>query len=92
MSGRKLAGALVVSALLAAAPVRADDAATVTYKSIAPDTALDLAKAALTACRNRGIRSRSWCSIASASSLCCCAIDLPACLQRRPPTTRPIPR
>jgi uncharacterized protein GlcG (DUF336 family) len=32
----------------------ADDAAIVTYKSIAPDTALELAKSALTACRAHG--------------------------------------
>jgi uncharacterized protein GlcG (DUF336 family) len=38
----------------AAIPCRADDAAIVTYKSIAPDTALDLAKAALSTCRAHG--------------------------------------
>lgn len=37
----------------AAAPGHAEDA-TVTYKAIAPDTALDLAKAALTTCRAHG--------------------------------------
>ena len=46
---------IIASALLAAAaPRRADDAAIVTYKSIAPDTALDLAKTALTTCRAHG--------------------------------------
>jgi uncharacterized protein GlcG (DUF336 family) len=46
---------IVASALLAAAtPCRADDAAIVTYKSIAPDTALDLAKTALATCRAHG--------------------------------------
>jgi uncharacterized protein GlcG (DUF336 family) len=46
---------IVAMALLgAAAPCRADDAAIVTYKSIAPDTALDLAKTALATCRAHG--------------------------------------
>jgi len=45
----------VATALLAAVPPsRADDAAVVTYKSIAPDTALDLAKTALSTCRAHG--------------------------------------
>jgi uncharacterized protein GlcG (DUF336 family) len=45
---------LAVAALFAAAaPGHAQDA-TVTYKSIAPDTALDLAKAALATCRTNG--------------------------------------
>ncbi len=43
----------IVTALLAAAPARGEEA-TVTYKSIAPDTALDLAKAALATCRAHG--------------------------------------
>jgi uncharacterized protein GlcG (DUF336 family) len=48
---------LLASALLAAAtPCRADDTAIVTYKSIAPDTALDLAKTALTTCRAHGFQ------------------------------------
>ncbi|HEX4411195.1 MAG TPA: heme-binding protein [Xanthobacteraceae bacterium] len=58
MSVRKLPGRAALAALtlaiLAAMPSRADDTATVTYKSIAPDTALDLAKTALTTCRTRG--------------------------------------
>lgn len=46
---------IVASALLAAAaPCRADDTAIVTYKSIAPDIALDLAKTALSTCRAHG--------------------------------------
>jgi len=46
---------MAVLALLAvAARVRADDTAVVTYKSIAPDTALDVAKTALSACRAHG--------------------------------------
>jgi uncharacterized protein GlcG (DUF336 family) len=45
---------LVAAAVLGAgSPSRADDAI-VTYKSIAPDTALDLAKAALATCRDHG--------------------------------------
>jgi uncharacterized protein GlcG (DUF336 family) len=39
--------------LLFAAPARAQDAL-VTYKSMSPELALDLARAALTECRNRG--------------------------------------
>jgi uncharacterized protein GlcG (DUF336 family) len=61
MSNRKVRSTIhllriaVAAALLAAAtPGRADDAAIVTYKSIAPDTALDLAKAALATCRTSG--------------------------------------
>jgi len=46
---------LTAMTLLVAAPAaRADDAAIVTYKSIAPNTALDLAKAALSTCRAHG--------------------------------------
>lgn len=46
---------LVATALLmAASPGRADDAAIVTFKSIAPDTALELARAALSTCRAHG--------------------------------------
>ena len=45
---------VVAAAVLGAgSPSRADDAI-VTYKSIAPDTALDLAKAALATCRDHG--------------------------------------
>jgi uncharacterized protein GlcG (DUF336 family) len=45
---------VVITALLAAvSPGRADEAI-VTYKSIAPDTALDLAKTALSTCRANG--------------------------------------
>ena len=45
---------LVAATVLGAgSPSRADDAI-VTYKSIAPDTALDLAKAALATCRDHG--------------------------------------
>jgi uncharacterized protein GlcG (DUF336 family) len=52
---RNVTAIIVASAWLAlAAPCRADDAAIVTYKSIAPDTALDLAKAALATCRAHG--------------------------------------
>jgi uncharacterized protein GlcG (DUF336 family) len=48
---------LLASALLAAAtPCRADDTAIVTYKSIAPDTAFDLARTALTTCRVHGFQ------------------------------------
>jgi uncharacterized protein GlcG (DUF336 family) len=45
--------AIMTALLAAAAPSRAEDA-TVTYKSIAPDTALDLAKATLATCRAHG--------------------------------------
>ena len=49
---RKLVSALAV-ALFLAAPLRAQDAL-VTYKSLSPDLALDLARAALGECRKRG--------------------------------------
>lgn len=45
--------AMAATLLAAATPADAEDA-TVTYKSIAPDTALDLAKAALATCRAHG--------------------------------------
>jgi uncharacterized protein GlcG (DUF336 family) len=52
---RKLVSALVV-ALLVAGPVRAQDAL-VTYKSLSPELALDLARAALGECRKRGYQA-----------------------------------
>lgn len=46
----------MTAAILFAAtlPARAGDAAIVTYKSIAPDTAIELAKSALSTCRAHG--------------------------------------
>jgi len=44
---------LVILAMLFAIPAQAQDAL-VTYKSLAPDVALELARATLTACRERG--------------------------------------
>jgi uncharacterized protein GlcG (DUF336 family) len=52
---RKLVPALVVAVLLAS-PVRAQDAV-VAYKSMSPDVALDLARAALAECRKRGYQA-----------------------------------
>jgi uncharacterized protein GlcG (DUF336 family) len=52
---RKLVSALAV-ALFLAAPVRAQDAL-VTYKSLSPELALDLARAALGECRKRGYQT-----------------------------------
>ena len=52
---RKLVSALAV-ALCLAAPVRAQDAL-VTYKSLSPELALDLARAALGECRKRGYQA-----------------------------------
>ena len=52
---RKLVSALAV-ALFLAAPVRAQDAL-VTYKSLSPELALDLARAALGECRKRGYQA-----------------------------------
>ena len=51
----KLVSALAV-ALLLAAPARAQDAL-VTYKSLSPELALDLARAALAECRKRGYQA-----------------------------------
>ncbi len=53
MTKHALSIILAAASLAAAAPIHAEDA-TVTYKSIAPDTALDLAKAALATCRGHG--------------------------------------
>jgi len=52
---RILLGAAIAAAVLAAAPTRADDAI-VTYKSLAPDIAFDLARAALQQCRKDGFQ------------------------------------
>ena len=52
---QKLVPALVVAVLLAS-PVRAQDAV-VAYKSMSPDVALDLARAALAECRKRGYQA-----------------------------------
>ena len=52
---RKLVSALAV-ALALVAPVRAQDAL-VTYKSLSPEIALDLARAALGECRKRGYQA-----------------------------------
>jgi uncharacterized protein GlcG (DUF336 family) len=52
---RKLVSALAV-ALSLVAPVRAQDAL-VTYKSLSPELALDLARAALGECRKRGYQA-----------------------------------
>ena len=52
---RKLVSALAV-ALFLAAPLRAQDAL-VTYKSLSPELALDLARAALGECRKRGYQA-----------------------------------
>ena len=49
----RTASAALVATLLLAVPVSAQDAL-VTYKSISPDVALELAQAALTECRKRG--------------------------------------
>jgi uncharacterized protein GlcG (DUF336 family) len=52
MIARALVTALTVS-FLACAPAQVEDAL-VTYKSLSPETALDLARAALASCRQRG--------------------------------------
>src|SRR4051812_50001745 len=52
---RKLVPALVIVFLLAG-PSRAQDAL-VTYKSLSPELALDLARAALAECRKRGYQA-----------------------------------
>jgi uncharacterized protein GlcG (DUF336 family) len=46
---------LTIATALAATPARAEDA-TVTYKSLAPDTAFDLARAAFAQCRKDGFQ------------------------------------
>ena len=55
MDIRNLASALVVFALLGSVQVRAQDAL-ISYKSMAPETALDLARAALADCQKRGFQ------------------------------------
>jgi uncharacterized protein GlcG (DUF336 family) len=52
---RILLGAVIAATVLAAAPSRADEAI-VTYKSLAPDVAFDLARAALQQCRKDGFQ------------------------------------
>src|SRR3990167_2668997 len=53
--GARLIAAVAI-ALLLATPVRAQDAL-VTYKSLSPEVALDLARAALAECRKRGYQA-----------------------------------
>ena len=52
----KIVSALAVALSLVAAPARAQDAL-VTYKSLSPELALDLARAALGECRKRGYQA-----------------------------------
>ncbi len=52
---RIMLAAVMVAAIAAAAPGRAEEAI-VTYKSLAPDVALDLARAALDQCRKDGFQ------------------------------------
>src|SRR5690348_12282110 len=52
----RLSVSLTIFALLLATPVRAEDAL-VTYKSLSPELALDLARAALGECRKRGYQA-----------------------------------
>jgi uncharacterized protein GlcG (DUF336 family) len=47
---------LIAAAILFAAPARAQDAL-VTYKSLSPEVALDVARAALAECRKRGYQA-----------------------------------
>ena len=51
------AGLVLTIALACAAPVRAQDDAFVNYKSLSPEVALDLARAALVECRKRGYQA-----------------------------------
>lgn len=52
---RRILAGLAVAAVFAAGPARAEEAV-VTYKSLAPDVAFDLAKAALAQCRKEGLQ------------------------------------
>ena len=52
---RRILAGLAVAAVFAAGPARAEEAV-VTYKSLAPDVAFDLAKAALAKCRKDGLQ------------------------------------
>jgi uncharacterized protein GlcG (DUF336 family) len=52
---RRVLAGVTIAAALAAMPVRAEEA-TVTYKSLAPDIAFDLARAALVQCRKDGFQ------------------------------------
>ncbi|MFL9825368.1 GlcG/HbpS family heme-binding protein [Rhodoplanes sp. SY1] len=51
-----LLGAALIALPLAAGPARAAEPAVVTTKSLSPETALELARAALDACRQRGFQ------------------------------------
>jgi uncharacterized protein GlcG (DUF336 family) len=53
MAIRYLVGALAIYALVGSAQARAEDSV-ISYKSLAPETALDLARAALADCQQRG--------------------------------------
>ena len=52
---RRILAGLAVAAVFAAGPARAEEAV-VTYKSLAPDVAFDLAKAVLAQCRKDGLQ------------------------------------
>jgi uncharacterized protein GlcG (DUF336 family) len=56
MVPKPVAGLALTIALALAAPARAQDAL-VTYKSLSPEVALDLARAALAECRKRGYQA-----------------------------------
>ncbi len=51
---KRMLGLILAAAFLVYGPPARSEDATVTYKSVAPDTALDLAKAALASCRAHG--------------------------------------
>jgi len=53
MDSKRFAGVLAICALLVSAPSRAQEPL-VTYKSLTPEIALDLARAALAECQKRG--------------------------------------
>jgi uncharacterized protein GlcG (DUF336 family) len=56
MDGKRFAGLLAFCALLISTPARAQESL-VTYKSLTPEIALDLARAALADCRKRGYQA-----------------------------------
>ena len=56
MDGKRFAGLLAICAFLISMPTRAQESP-VTYKSLTPEIALDLARAALADCQKRGYQA-----------------------------------
>ena len=80
---------IVLAACVTAVPSLAQEAV-VTYKSLAPDAAFELARVALQTCRTSGYQVAVVVMDRFGEPLVICATALSDCLRRRLPRTRPI--